>query len=218
MSGERLRDRKREETRERLLDAAFRLFGQRGYDRTTTAQIAEAAAVTERTLFRHFPSKRDLVLANWHRHAASLEAAMSAQPDDARPIEVVRAGVRAFAERLAHATDQERQRAMAVYGGRLPVLSMLEVVLALESSIAGELGRRLGLSDEDLDVRIVANTSIGVLRASGRAYVVQARDGSSLTRTVSDGIDRLTPLFDALERRAVNTKARVSADGSSPSG
>ena len=50
------RDRKREATRHRLLDAGLRLFAERGYHAVTAAEIADAAGVTERTFFRHFPT------------------------------------------------------------------------------------------------------------------------------------------------------------------
>src|SRR4051812_41152686 len=43
-----------------ILDAATRLFGDRGLEATRTADIAAAAGVTERTLFRYFPTKQDL--------------------------------------------------------------------------------------------------------------------------------------------------------------
>ena len=44
-----------------ILAAAVDLLGERGVDGATTAEIAKRADVTERTLFRYFPSKRDLV-------------------------------------------------------------------------------------------------------------------------------------------------------------
>ena len=43
----------------RLQQAALELFGERGYDRTTAAEIAARAGVTERTFFRYFPDKRE---------------------------------------------------------------------------------------------------------------------------------------------------------------
>src|SRR5687768_18043638 len=43
-----------------IVDAATRLFGEKGYEGTRTAEIAAAAGVTERTLFRYFPSKEKL--------------------------------------------------------------------------------------------------------------------------------------------------------------
>ena len=47
----------RERTRARLLAAALDLFARQGYERTTVAQIAAAAGVTEMTFYRHFGSK-----------------------------------------------------------------------------------------------------------------------------------------------------------------
>ena len=192
------RDRKREETRDRLLDAGTRLFAERGYDAVTAAEIADAAGVTERTFFRHFPTKADLVLANWRRLAAEMQVAMAAQPTATSPIDVVRAGVCAFATSLMRTVETQPAPSMAVYAGNLPVLTMLDVVLALEHTVSGELARRLARSDEDLRVRMVANASIGLLRAAGRAYALGART-RPLTETASESIDHLRPLFETLQ-------------------
>ncbi len=50
------------ETRSRILQAALRLFARRGYDGTTTRDLAEAAEVAEGTLFRHFPNKKAILV------------------------------------------------------------------------------------------------------------------------------------------------------------
>jgi AcrR family transcriptional regulator len=47
--------------RRRLQEAALELYGEHGYDQTTTAEIAAKAGVTERTFFRHFPDKREVL-------------------------------------------------------------------------------------------------------------------------------------------------------------
>ena len=49
--------------RERMVLAAADLFAEQGYDATTVAQIAERAGVTKSTFFRHFPDKRELLVA-----------------------------------------------------------------------------------------------------------------------------------------------------------
>lgn len=49
--------------RARLQEAALELFCERGYDRTTAAEIAARTGVTERTFFRHFPDKREVLFA-----------------------------------------------------------------------------------------------------------------------------------------------------------
>lgn len=55
-----------EDTRQRLIDAALSLFGQVGYTRASTRAIAEQAGVNEVTLFRHFGSKKNLLMACVH--------------------------------------------------------------------------------------------------------------------------------------------------------
>jgi AcrR family transcriptional regulator len=68
-------------TRQRLLDAAFRVCAQRGLH-ATTREIADAAAVNEVTLFRHFGSKEKLIAALFERSvAAQMEALSDAEPD-----------------------------------------------------------------------------------------------------------------------------------------
>ncbi|MFM7447364.1 MAG: TetR/AcrR family transcriptional regulator [Leptolyngbyaceae cyanobacterium] len=50
------------ETRDRILKAALRLFAKRGFEATTTRDLAEAAGVAEGTLFRHFPTKKAILI------------------------------------------------------------------------------------------------------------------------------------------------------------
>ncbi|MEO3795572.1 TetR family transcriptional regulator [Nonomuraea sp. B10E15] len=56
------RERKKLQTRQSLTDAAMRLFEQKGFDRTMVIEIAEAADVSERTFYLHFPTKEDVVI------------------------------------------------------------------------------------------------------------------------------------------------------------
>ena len=64
------RQRKREQTRDRLHQAALRLFDTRGYDATTVDDVAGAAGVSRRTFFRYFESKEAVVFAQQPRRMA----------------------------------------------------------------------------------------------------------------------------------------------------
>ena len=191
-------DAKGETTRQRLIEASRRLIADQGYASTTAAQIAEEAGVSERTFFRHFSSKSEVFLANWQRIADAFRTTMQSHPYRAGLIEVVRAGMQSFAEGLQQAVEENPASSMVDYAMTIPVLPMLEIVIELESAVAAELARRLDRSNEDLDIRIVANTSVGVLRACGRVYGVGDR-ADPLPDLVSHHLDSLRDLFDRLE-------------------
>jgi AcrR family transcriptional regulator len=71
-----LRERKKEQTKRAIEDAAYRLFAERGYQATTVADIAEAADVAPRTFFAYFPSKEAVVFYNVDRDLEGLASAL----------------------------------------------------------------------------------------------------------------------------------------------
>jgi AcrR family transcriptional regulator len=73
---EGLRERKKQRTREQIIEAAMRLFAERGYQATTLADIATAADVAPRTFFTYFPSKEAVVFHNVDRDLDSLASAL----------------------------------------------------------------------------------------------------------------------------------------------
>ncbi|MBF6061321.1 TetR/AcrR family transcriptional regulator [Nocardia terpenica] len=80
--------------RERLVVAAVDLFTEQGYDATTVAQIAERAGVTKSTFFRHFPDKRELLVAGQETLSRLLSEGIAEAPEGASPLEAVAAGLR----------------------------------------------------------------------------------------------------------------------------
>ncbi|MET8750262.1 helix-turn-helix domain-containing protein [Streptomyces sp. NPDC004667] len=79
--------------RERLVVAAVDLFSEQGYDATTVAQIAERAGVTKSTFFRHFPDKRELLVAGQETLCRLLTEGIADAPGNATPLEAVAAGL-----------------------------------------------------------------------------------------------------------------------------
>jgi AcrR family transcriptional regulator len=79
------------ERRATIVEAAGRLFGERGYDATTLDDVAAAAGVTKPIVYRHFDSKRDLYLALLRRHRDDLRTFADAIPPAGTPEERVRA-------------------------------------------------------------------------------------------------------------------------------
>src|SRR6476659_10977593 len=79
--------------RQRLVLAAVELFSEQGYDATTVAQIAERAGVTKSTFFRHFPDKRELLVAGQEVLSRLLAEGIAEAPETASPLEAVAAGL-----------------------------------------------------------------------------------------------------------------------------
>jgi AcrR family transcriptional regulator len=85
------------DARQRLVRAALDLFTEQGYDNTTVAQIAERAGLTKSTFFRHFPDKREVLVAGQDTLCRLFEEAIAAAPGPATPLEAVTAALDAAA-------------------------------------------------------------------------------------------------------------------------
>jgi AcrR family transcriptional regulator len=92
---------------ERLQQAALELFATRGFEQTTATEIAQSVGLTERTFFRHFSEKREVLFHGQHLLDQAFLAGVDAAPPDASPIEIVALALRSAApffsdERRAH--------------------------------------------------------------------------------------------------------------------
>jgi AcrR family transcriptional regulator len=91
-----LRERKQERQRAQIVAVGMRFFTDQGFDATTVDQIAEAAEVSRRTLFRYFGTKGDIVM-DWARGTTdTLCAALRERPQDEPPLESLRAAFQAL--------------------------------------------------------------------------------------------------------------------------
>jgi len=71
----------RKGVRQRLQNAALGLYAERGFEQTTAAEVAALAGVTERTYFRHFPDKREVLFDGEAEMQASIVEAVASAPD-----------------------------------------------------------------------------------------------------------------------------------------
>ncbi|MEW5812654.1 MAG: helix-turn-helix domain-containing protein [Actinomycetota bacterium] len=99
-------------TAERLQDAALELFAARGYEQTTATEIAQAVGLTERTFFRHFTDKREVLFHGQQSLIDAFLAGLDDAPAGSSPIELAVRALRSSAgffddERRAHSRKRQ---------------------------------------------------------------------------------------------------------------
>ncbi|MBY8861556.1 TetR/AcrR family transcriptional regulator [Nocardia sp. CA2R105] len=102
------------DARGRLAQAALELYLERGFDQATVAEIAERAGLTERTFFRHYGDKREVLFGGQEALHELISKTVAEQPDSAAPMVAMGAALTAFAELFAQRRDFARQRQIVI--------------------------------------------------------------------------------------------------------
>jgi AcrR family transcriptional regulator len=105
-----LRTQTQATARERLQDAALTLFRNNGFEATTATEIAAKAGVTERTFFRYFSDKREVLFDGEERVREGLLSAVAAAPDDLGSLDALFTAFRAFQPELEGRRDYAAPR------------------------------------------------------------------------------------------------------------
>ena len=109
-----LRERKKEQTRTAISDAARELFETQGFAATTIPQIAERAQVSPRTVSYYFPVKEELVFPDQDELLGALEAALSDREDGETAGDTLLRWLMTFADRSAEDEKRDRSRRCVV--------------------------------------------------------------------------------------------------------
>jgi AcrR family transcriptional regulator len=131
----------------RLQQAALALFQERGYEQTTTAEIAEAAGLTQRTFFRYFRDKRDVLFQGQDEFVESLTEGVDAAPAGTPTIDLVELVLTSAAPFF---TDERRpysRARRAVIDGNPALRERENHKLASLASGLAEALRRRGISE-----------------------------------------------------------------------
>ena len=199
-----LRERKKQQTRQLIAEAARRLFTERGFERVTVAEIARAADVSEQTVFNYFPTKEELVY--WR--LGSFEEDLLSAVRERAPGESALAAFGRFllAQRglLGRVDPEAREQLMAL----TRMISESPALLAREqqifarytASLAELLSAEEGADAGDPGANVAANAMMGVHQSLVRFTRRQILDGvrpPRLTRTVRAEAERA---LDLLER------------------
>ena len=154
----------KEETRRKLLASARRLFAERGFHATSAADIAADAGVTERTLFRYFPSKAALVFDEAFSLIPGMFEVVRNRPAEEPPYEAVCQGILEFFKDR----DVLFVQVVAAPGViELPVSDRQRRLIDFEELLTRVLHERYALPDTDqVTAAVWARASIGAIRTA----------------------------------------------------
>ena len=185
------RERKKQRTREALIEAAFDLFSRKGFEATTVEEIADAVDVSSRTFFRYFSSKEDVALTFQEEQFTAMREALDAQP----PGDPIVTALRKAAVGIAQACelgelgfDPKRFMCLQDMMATSPALlaGSLEHAQKKQAILTQMIADRMGVDPgRDLRPQIVAATVGAAFRAAADAWYAGAEGASTLSEAVT---------------------------------
>ena len=186
-----LRERKKQQTRERIAETARALFRERGFDRVPVAEVARAADVSEQTVFNYFATKEDLVFWRLGAFEEQLLGAIADRPPGEPALTAFARFLLAQRGLLGRADPAARDQLVAIARmiAQSPALLAREqqIFAGYTASLAALLAEEQGAPADDVEPRVAANAMMGVHRALvdyTRRRVVEGARAPRLERDV----------------------------------
>jgi AcrR family transcriptional regulator len=178
-------------SRGRLQEAALALFAERGFDQTTAAEIAARAGLTERTFFRYFADKREVLFGGAALLEERILSGVVGAPPDAGPLEAVSEGLDSAAQMLGESRrDLSLQRHLVIASN--PELHERELAkLAQYATAITAALRDRGVSEQNAS--LAAETGMTELRLAVQRWA-SGSDDRDLTDIMRDCVAELRAL------------------------
>ena len=165
----------------RLAQAALELYVERGYEQTTVAEIASRAGLTERTFFRYFADKREVLFGGSGALQELLVSTVTDAPGSMPAIDAVTVGLEAMAALLQERREHSlRRQAAIVANAELRERELIKMA-SLSAALAAALRRR---GVKDLAANLTAEAGIAVFKIAFERWidVTNERDFPTLIR------------------------------------
>ncbi len=174
----------------RLIEAALDLYSERGFEQTTVAEIAQRAGLTERTFFRYFADKREVLFLGSEQFERSIVEGLERAPAALTPLDAVAVALEHtatfFADRRAHA-----RRRYAVIDAN-PELQERErqKLGALAAALAAALQRR---GVKATSARLAAEMGVAAFKIAFENWISQPNE-SPFERSIRNAFEELKSL------------------------
>ena len=173
--------------RGRLAQAAMELYGERGFDQTTVADIATRAGLTERTFFRHFADKREVLFSGAQALQELLVNTVVNAPDSATPLQAVSLALEAAGDRFNAHRDFSIQRQRIIEGSAELQERELIKLSSLAAALADALRRR-GVGDPTAG--LTGEVAIALFKISFERWV-SSSEPCGLAQVLRDSLEQL---------------------------
>jgi AcrR family transcriptional regulator len=182
-----LRERKTKQTRARIADAALDLFANQGYAETTVDQIAQAADVSRRTLFLHFPNKAAMLFDHLVGQREAAIDRLRARPTSEAVLASLHAVLRDLCE---EGYDRRLLRQIRTVLDTEPEIAANQLSLASQTfqrAVVATLEERTGRQKSSLEVKALTMMALGWMTTASHIYLVEGR--SSLVKCFDEVVD-----------------------------
>ena len=177
-----------------LSTIALGLFLERGYDETTVDDIAAAAGIGRRTLFRYFPSKNDLPWGDFDALLAMMREHLADPRPDLPVMEALRLAIIEFNRFPPDQIALHRERMRLLLEVPALVAHSALRYQAWRTAVAEYVARRVGAGAEDLEPQAVAWACLGLCLAAYQEWL--HHDGEDLLELIDRAFRRLASSFD----------------------
>jgi TetR/AcrR family transcriptional regulator, regulator of mycofactocin system len=190
--------RRRSTTWDHISNVAIDLFAARGFDEVSVDDVAEAAGIARRTLFRYYPSKNALPWGDFDAHLNHMRELLTDLEADVPIRDALRTALLAFNTFDESETARHRQRMRVILQtAELQAYSMT-MYAGWRAVVAAFVAARLGAKTDDLVPQTVAWTMLGVALSAYEQWLTD--ESVSLQQALGDAFDTVSDGLKALDR------------------
>ena len=189
--------RRRSTTQDHITDVALDLFAARGFDEVSVDDVAQAAGIARRTLFRYYASKNAIPWGDFDAYLDHMRDLLDDVDPDVPIGEALRSALLAFNDFGAQETMRHRQRMRVILETAALQAYSMTMYAGWRAVVAAFVARRLGAKAGDLVPQTVAWTMLGVALSAYEQWL--ADESVSLAQALGDAFDTVSDGLRALD-------------------
>ena len=191
--------RRRSTTWDHISNVAIDLFAATGFDEVSVDDVAEAAGIARRTLFRYYPSKNALPWGDFNAHLDHMRDLLTELEPDVPIGEALRTALLAFNSFDEQETARHRQRMRVILETAALQAYSMTMYAGWRAVVAAFVARRLDSAPEDLVPQTVAWTMLAVALSAYEHWL--ADESVSLATALGDAFDTVSNGLFALDEK-----------------